>query len=441
MVTSWNKGAERLYGFKAQEMIGAYIETIVPADCKQELEEILRQLKAGQRIDHFETVRRRKDGAMVDVSITISPVRDATGKLIGASTISRDITERKQMEQKLRASEELFRALIEHSADAIALIDAAGKVLYVSPSTQRILGYEPDELMGRNAFELIHPDDLETTIGVLALILEQGKSLTVECRGRHKDGSWRWLETSGTNLLDNPSVGAIVANFRDITERKELEEMIWKSQRQLQTILDGSPAVIYLKDIQGRYILVNQQYERVCHITKQQVIGKTDYDLFPEAIARTFRSNDQEVLKAGREGAWEEVLPQGDGLYTYLSVKFPLFDPTGSPYAVCSISTDITERKELERRKDEFISMASHKLKTPLTSVKVYTQLLQRMFEKEDRQEANGFLSRMDIQINKLNNLITDLLDISRMQAGNLPLLKEVVDMNPLAREVVENLQ
>ncbi len=359
-VLSWNKSAEHLYGYSAQEMLGKPVHTIVPADRRQELEDILRQLREGHRLDHFETVRRRKDGSSIDVSLTISRVRDATGKIIGASTIARDITERKQLEEKLRESERRFRALIEKSSDAIVLIGMEPSVLYASSSTTHLLGYAPEELLNRNAFELIHPADLETMLYALGCIVQEPEAnVIVECRVRYKHGTFRWMEASVTNYLDEPGVHAIVCNYRDITERKLLEERIWQSEQQLHEIVDSSPAIISLKDIHGHYILINEQGERFFHLTKQNILGKTDDDLFPQEIAATLRANDQAVLQTGKTYKWEEVVPQDDGLHTYLAVKFPLFDPTGAPYAVCGISTDITERKLREQRKDDFIHQSS----------------------------------------------------------------------------------
>src|SRR2546421_5036079 len=202
LILSWNKGAERLYGYTPQEMIGRPIHTLVPADRRQEWEEIMQRLAEGHRLEHFETVRSRKDGSLIDVSITVSPLRDASGKVSGASTIARDITERKQMQEQLHASEKRFRALIEKSSDSFVLIDTNGMLLYVSPSTTGLLGYKPDELVGRIAFEMIHPDDVESTMQVLAAIVQEpGKSVRDEFRARHQNGSWRWIEGIGTNLL------------------------------------------------------------------------------------------------------------------------------------------------------------------------------------------------------------------------------------------------
>lgn len=139
--------------------------------------------------------------------------------------LERQAAQREQAETALRASAARFRALVEHSPDAIALLDPDGTVLYLSPSTSRVLGYLPEELVGRNAFELIHPEDYELATSAFAELLQQpGQIVIRHVRARHKDGSWRWVESAGTNLLHEPAARAVVANYRDITERKQAEE-------------------------------------------------------------------------------------------------------------------------------------------------------------------------------------------------------------------------
>jgi PAS domain S-box-containing protein len=129
--------------------------------------------------------------------------------------------------RKLRASEQHFRALIENSSDAIALFGPDGSITYASPSTPRVLGYAPEEMEGRNAFEFIHPDDRELVAGFLNTISARPRARAdVQARVRHKDGSWRWFEGTFTNLLEEPGVGAVVNNYRDVTERKRADERL-----------------------------------------------------------------------------------------------------------------------------------------------------------------------------------------------------------------------
>ena len=287
IVLSWNKGAERLYGYSATEMIGQPIHTLVPPERRQELVAIIQRLSEGQCIEHMETVRRRKDGTLIDVSLTISPVKDASGKIVGMSTIARDMTARKQMETQLHQSEQRFRALIEQSTDAIVLVDTQGMVLYTSPSTTRLLGYTPAELVGRSAFELIHPDDVETTIAVLtSIVQEPGKSLRTDFRARCKDGTFRWLEGTGTNLLADPSVGAIVGNYRDITERKQAEERQRLLNEASAVLVSSLDQQITLHEVAQLIVPAFADYCRIALVDEQhQIKDIAGHHIDPEKIA------------------------------------------------------------------------------------------------------------------------------------------------------------
>jgi len=164
------------------------------------------------------------DGQTRWVLTTKVPIRDPAGRITGLVGIAREITERKEAEDALQQSKARFDSLIRNALDIITIIDAAGTMLYKSPAVERVFGYQPDELVGRNAFDLIHPDDLAGVYPTFLKMLEDpALTPTVEFRFRHRDESWRWLEATGTNLLADPAVGGLVVNSRDITERKEIE--------------------------------------------------------------------------------------------------------------------------------------------------------------------------------------------------------------------------
>jgi PAS domain S-box-containing protein len=139
-----------------------------------------------------------------------------------------------------------------------------------------------------------------------------------------------------------------VANIQDITERKRAEEALRANEAQLRAILDNTTAVIFVKDIEGRYLRINRWYEVMRGLTEDEVKGKTDYELYAREIADAVRANDREVIAANMPLQFEEQVPFDDGLHHFIAVKFPLYDDHGLPYAVCGIATDITDRKRAE---------------------------------------------------------------------------------------------
>jgi len=140
----------------------------------------------------------------------------------------------------------------------------------------------------------------------------------------------------------------MVLTFNDVTEQYQLREEAKQSQQHLQMIMDHTPAIIYAKDCQGRYLFVNQKFKSFFNVTSNEIIGKTDYDIIPAKIAAEFRINDETVLKLGKALEAEESAPYKDEIRHFLSVKFPILDDSGTPYAVCGISTDISEHKKQE---------------------------------------------------------------------------------------------
>src|SRR6266702_6347003 len=149
-------------------------------------------------------------------------------------------------------SDQRFRALIEHSSDAISLLTPDGTVTYASPSPRRVTGYSAEELVGRNGFTLLHPEDLEHVRQQFTTLLDQpGHSITVEGRFRHADGTWRWVEATLTNLLDDPAVGAVVCNYHDITERKQGQERRRYSEERYRALVEQAGVGMFVTDLQG----------------------------------------------------------------------------------------------------------------------------------------------------------------------------------------------
>lgn len=269
-ILSWNDAAERIFGYTEQEAIGQSILMLLPPDRMHEEAEIIAQIRKGMPIKHFETERLRKDGSLLNVSLTISPVTKPDGTVIGISKIARDITERKQIEAKLNASEKHFRVMIEKSEDMITLAKADGTITYGSPSITKSLGYEISDFLQLSALDVIHAEDIPALMPKIDSILHTpGASFYSQHRLKHKNGNWIWVEGIMTNMLDEPGVEGLISNFRDVTERMDAERSLRENFQALSaaseiraSILDALPANIALLDKDGVIIEVNQAWGR-----------------------------------------------------------------------------------------------------------------------------------------------------------------------------------
>jgi PAS domain S-box-containing protein len=224
VIKSWNRGAEGIYGYTKDEIIGKSMSVLVPPGHEDDIINILERVRKGEHIEHYETLRLRKDNKPIHVSLSVSPIHDAEGRIIGASTIGRDITERKNMEESLRKSEERFRSLIQKSLDLIVIIDQNDRITYETPSVEYILGYPRGYTIGKSPLDFIHPDDLGMVANDLSEVHQKASpGITPKFRFRRADGTWVHLEAIGQNLIDYPGINGIVITARDITERKRAE--------------------------------------------------------------------------------------------------------------------------------------------------------------------------------------------------------------------------
>jgi two-component system, sensor histidine kinase and response regulator len=262
-----------------------------------------------------------------------------------------DITERKVAEEALRASEARFRALVQNSTDMITVLDAEGTVVYQSPSIERLLGYRADDRTGHNVFSdpIVHPDDLEVKRAFFDSARGlPGTPVKGEFRLRHADGSWRDIEAVGQNFLHDPAVAGIVANYRDITERKRTEEELRRTTALLQGFVDGTQDAVYVKDCEGRHLLFNAAASRMVGKPIEAVIGRDDTAIFDPDSARDVMAHDRQVMESGVATTKEHELSAAGVTRTYLSSKAPYRDGRGNVIGLIGLCHDITDRKRVE---------------------------------------------------------------------------------------------
>jgi PAS domain S-box-containing protein len=259
-------------------------------------------------------------------------------------------SDRRKAEEALRASEERWRKLFENSSAGIALVAQDGRFIAANLALQKMLGYTEEELQSLTVLEVSHEADRAATEAILAESVErQRRDYRIEKRYRHKDGNVIWADVSSTLV---PATGSTPAFFAavivDITERKRAEEELRESEQRLQDIVDNTTAVVFVKDLDLRYLLVNREFERRHGVRRDQIRGKTDFDIHPLDVAEAVRHNDRQVIEAGVPIQFEETVPSDGGKRVYVSAKFLLRDRNGKPYAVCGIATDITDSKRTE---------------------------------------------------------------------------------------------
>jgi PAS domain S-box-containing protein len=234
-----------------------------------------------------------------------------------------------------------------------------------SPRVKAMLGYTDEEFPDvlESWASRLHPEDAGRVFAALTAHIERRDPYDVEYRLLTKAGEYGWFRARGQAIWDETGrMTRMAGSLRDVTDRKQAEDALRRSEQLLQDVINNTTAQqIYVKDTDGRYLLTNRRFEQIAHLTTDQIVGHTDHEIFPRDIADAFRANDVTVLERNAPVEFEEYAPHADGLRASITVKFPLCDHTGKPYATCGISTDITEWKRIEhilRNREQQLGLA-----------------------------------------------------------------------------------
>jgi PAS domain S-box-containing protein len=441
----FNKPWLTFTGKKLEEMLGfGWLTTLHPDDA----EKFERDFKHAfeKQIPISEEYRfRRADGEYRWMLAVGAPRFTPEGRFIGFFGTYTDFNELKEAQLAAAKSEERFRTLIENSTDAIQLVNAEGKILYTSESIKNVLGFTPSELEGAGVIPFLHPDDRDYFIkNLTSLVKKPGGHITLQYRVKHKDGSWAWLEVTGVNHLETPHINALVGTFRNITERKKAEEELEEIRIRYQRLFDANIIGIVIAGFRGkmigRFLDANDSFLHTFGYTKEELqTGKVRWDeITPQECQPLDLKAIKELETLGECEPYEKeyIAKSGKRIPIYVGIAaIP-----GTDYCIAYI-LDISEQKRLERQKDDFIGIASHELKTPVTSLKAYAQVLQGRLLRDGNIDAAEQLKKMDGQLNKLNGLIGDLLDVTKIESGKLQFRSEYFDFNELVTEVVDEMQ
>jgi PAS domain S-box-containing protein len=357
IITSWNPAAGRIFGYTAEEAVGRHIYLIIPNDFIHEEAQIMQKILHGQSIDHYETQRRRKDGRLISVSISVSPIRDDAGTVVGASKIARDNTELKIARESVAEGELRFKNLLENNNDVIRVFDQDFSTLYCSPNLERVTGWRIDEVTALAVAELIHPEDHQRLLLANEAVKNNpGVSIPFEYRLKHKKGHYIWIEGSEKNLLNDPSIQGIISSYRDITERKKTQESfvrlnkeLQSSELQLRLLIEHAPAAIAMFDQQMRYLVVSKRWQKDYQLQNRNIIGLSHYEVFPE-ISENWKSLHRRALAGEVLHCDEDPFPRSDGTTDWVKWELqPWGKNSGEIGGVILFTEVITKRKEAEQ--------------------------------------------------------------------------------------------
>jgi PAS domain S-box-containing protein len=364
IIVSWNTGAQKIYGYTEAEAVGKPISMLVPPELPNEENKILETLKSGDRIEHFETVRVTKTGKRINISLTISPIKDSTGRTVGISGIARDITERKLAEEVLRTSEERLR--MGQWAAHIGTFDLnirTGVDIW-TPETEALYGLPPGGFGGTlTAFEnLIHPDDRERVIELTQELMRTGQPAEGEWRVVWPDGSVHWIAGRAQVFMDESGEPSRMLGVNmDITERKLAHEALLEVNRTLEAqaallrsreellkiFVKHVPVAVAMLDRDMRYLQVSDRWCTDYSLDSWQILGRSRYEVFPDLPERWEQIHRRglagETLRA-EEDRWDR---ESGTNWSRWEVR-PWQNLEGVPGGILIFSEDITHRKQAE---------------------------------------------------------------------------------------------
>jgi two-component system, NtrC family, sensor kinase len=346
VVTSWNRGAQRIFGYSAEEVVGQHISLLMPPERVEDMRRILERVRRGERVDHYETKRRTKDGRIIDVSLTVSPVRDADGNIIGASKVARDITEQKRAAVEGKEAE--FRNVLESAPDAIVITSDQGRIVRLNRQAEAIFGYTREELLGEPV-EILMPERFRerhpkhrAAYSPKSRPRPMGTGL--ELYGRRKDGGEFPVDIT-LSPMEITDGFLIISVIRDITDRRRTEEQLVKLSR----AVEQSANLVIIADTQGRIEYVNPNFTRVTGYTPDEVIGQNPRILKSEKTSPEEFRRLWETITSGREWRGEFLNKMKNGELCWASASIsPIRNHQGVITHFVAIEEDISELKRAE---------------------------------------------------------------------------------------------
>lgn len=463
IITSWNPAAERIFGYTAQEAIGQPITMLIPEGHLEEEPMILQRIRRGEHIRHYETVRKAKNGAFLNISLTVSPIITAEGKVIGASKIARDITSEVRARETITQSEERFRITLGSIGDAVIATDNAGKITFMNRVAEDLTGWKAQQALGiplESAFHVVNEFTREKCENPVTRVLAEGKVVGL---ANHtilvsRDGTERPIDDSGAPIrAGGTELKGVVLVFRDIAERRNAE----LTALRLAAIVQNSDDAIVAKNLQG--IVTNWN-----GYTPEEMVGQSIKKIIPLEL----QAQEDEILARLRRGErifhFETVRVGKDGRGIPVSLTIsPIKDKEGNIIGASKIARDISERKrneqalaeanqrlqthaeDLEKRVAErtldlqnavaeleaFSYSLSHDMRAPLRTIESFNDIVLNQAAAKLAPSEIDLLKKSADAARRMDKLILDLLQFIRMSRS--PISLEKVEVQPLLDAII----
>ena len=435
-----NNKAVELLGMPKQAFNKTSLFIYLTEGSKQEFSKFFKKVFLSGNVEHTEIEFINRHSEIIQTKLYAQSYFDYDKNKELCRCAVTNITEEIRLKKIVDNEQNKFKLLTDNSFDIISILDYDGTIKFESNAIKRILGYETGEREGMCAFDFVHQKDKEyVTKKFQELVAIPNSTTVVEFRFQHKNGKWKWLETSGQNFLDNPVINGIIVNSRDITERKEAE--IQKNY--LSAIIENTENICVVKDLNLRVIATNESFAKAAGKKSiKELIGKTDAEIFeisPEVEPiKGYMTDEKNVqkLKRGEKILREEIVIYPDkSVKTLLTSKFPVYDSNNQLIATANISTDITKLKEAEKKiiekneelnklnddKNRFMRILGHDLRSPFNSLLGFAFLLSKNIDKYDKTKIQQMVTTISEVAQNTYNLLNDLLLWSKSQSGSLP--------------------
>lgn len=370
--------------------------------------------------------------------------------------LNKDIAFRKKAEAELLTNELKYRSLIENIGAVMFTTDANGNMLFISSKASQLTGYSVDELTGKHFSILVDPDWVETiTFNYVEQFKNKAEETLIEFPIITKNKETKWVEQSAVLIHDKDKLIGFQCIVRDISEKKimqlKLEESaltLKESQRMYQSVLDNTPLVVYIKDYEGRYQMINKRFKELFGVTDEMVLNKTNFDFNSNELSVKIKAIEEKIIQTKKPVEIEELRETTKGQINLLSSKFPLLDKENNVIGISGISTEITEKINYQKQliaakqdaenakmlQEQFLANMSHEIRTPMNGIQGMINLLLETPLNTQQKEFAVIVKR---SVNNLLVIINDILDFSKIKAGKLTIEKIEFD----CMEILDNIQ